>query len=83
MTMVEHHLKGPPMSERIRARLRNSGAGAEPDEVTQTGEGPGRTFTNLHHSANVGAHGRPEAVDVNDKQALIDLYHQRKARGEC
>jgi hypothetical protein len=40
-------------AERVNARLRNSGAGAgNPGHtVVKNGEGPTRSFTNIHHGA--------------------------------
>jgi hypothetical protein len=43
------------MQKRINDRLKNSGAGANPNVSVQKGEGPTRTHTNIHHSA--GVHG--------------------------
>jgi hypothetical protein len=54
--MVETKLNGPPMAERIAARLRNSG-GDGADAVVQKGTGPTRTITNIHN--NPGVHYRP------------------------
>jgi hypothetical protein len=47
-----HHTGGTPQ-ERIAARLRNSGS-PEVDVVVQKGDGPGRTFTNIHSAGNAG-----------------------------
>jgi hypothetical protein len=49
--MVETKLSGPSMAERISARLKNSGAGANPSVTVTKGEGPLRTHHNLHFSA--------------------------------
>jgi hypothetical protein len=44
-----HHAGATPEA-RIAARLRNSG-GDHADVCVQKGDGPTRTFTNIHHSA--------------------------------
>jgi hypothetical protein len=48
----KHHAGGTPEA-RIAARLKNSGAGADPDHMTKEGSGARRTFHNLHNA------GRP------------------------
>ena len=50
----EIKISGPSMEERIAARLKNSGAGANPDVTVQKGNSPQRTFHNIHHSAGQG-----------------------------
>ena len=57
----DHHA-GKSAAERIASRLRNSGAGANPDHCVQKGEGPTRTYTNLHHSG--GQHGLKPSADA-------------------
>lgn len=56
--MPDIHLKGPPMQDRINARLQNSGTGrgTTPDQTIQTGNSARRTYTNLHHSAGAKQH---------------------------
>jgi hypothetical protein len=51
-------LTGPSMEERIAARLRNSGEGANPHVHVKTGEGATRTHTNIHYSPNLDRGGR-------------------------
>jgi hypothetical protein len=50
--MVEHHLKGPSMAERIAARGKNSGEGAKPDTIVKTGDSDRRTFHNIHNAGH-------------------------------
>jgi hypothetical protein len=40
------------MAERVSKRLRNSGAGANPNVTVQKGDGPTRTHTNIHHAGH-------------------------------
>jgi hypothetical protein len=40
------------MAERVSKRLRNSGAGANPNVTVQKGEGPTRTHTNIHSAGH-------------------------------
>lgn len=49
--MAEVKLSGKPQDQRIADRLKNSGAGANPDLTVTKGEGPTRTHTNIHLSA--------------------------------
>jgi hypothetical protein len=57
MTEIKTHRDhSSSMSERINKRLRNSGD-EEADSTTKTGEGPTRTFTNLHNSGTAKRHG--------------------------
>ena len=51
--MVEHHLKGPSMAERIAKRERNSGDPSA-EHVVKQGDGARRTFHNIH---DFGQHG--------------------------
>jgi hypothetical protein len=51
MTEVKYTNRFTP-EERIARRLQNSGAGAKPDCVVQTGESPTRTFHNIHLSGS-------------------------------
>jgi len=46
--MVEHHLTGKSMEQRIRDRTKNSGEGANPASIVKTGDSDRRTFHNLH-----------------------------------
>jgi hypothetical protein len=48
---VKYTQKGTP-EERIAKRLRNSGEGANPNHVVQKGEGPVRTFHNIHNAGH-------------------------------
>jgi hypothetical protein len=41
---------GSTPEQRIASRLRNSGDTKHADHVIQKGDGPTRTFTNIHHS---------------------------------
>jgi hypothetical protein len=57
--MVEtkfHRDHSPSMAERINKRGRNSG-GEEASTTVKTGEGPTRTFHNLHPSGSAKRHG--------------------------
>jgi hypothetical protein len=47
--------KGTP-EKRVADRLKNSG-GPEADYVIQKGEGPTRTYTNIHHPGSARKHG--------------------------
>jgi hypothetical protein len=55
---TSHHAGATPEA-RIAARLRNSG-GEHADHVIQKGDGPTRTYTNIHHSAGQ-QHVKPSA----------------------
>jgi hypothetical protein len=46
-----HHAGGTPEA-RIANRLRNSGAGADPDHMTKEGSGARRTFHNIHNAGH-------------------------------
>jgi hypothetical protein len=46
-----HHAGGTPEA-RTANRLRNSGAGANPNVTIQKGDGPTRTHTNIHHAGH-------------------------------
>ena len=61
-----HHAGGTPEA-RIANRLRNSGDAKNADHVVQKGEGPTRTFHNIHNSAN---HVQPR--DVRDRNISGD-----------
>jgi hypothetical protein len=52
------------MAERVAKRLRNSGAGANPDVTVQKGEGPTRTHTNIHHAGH--PYDKSTAIQPND-----------------
>jgi hypothetical protein len=59
MTTVKYdsnHHAGATPEARINRRLRNSG-GEEADHVVQTGSGPTRSFTNIHHPGSARRHG--------------------------
>ena len=43
------------MAERINKRLRNSGAGANPNVTVQNGSSAQRVFHNIHHGATQSA----------------------------
>jgi hypothetical protein len=58
--MVEHHLKGPSMAERIAARGKNSGAGANPAISVQNKEGWNH---NIHPFGFHGATGANAPTD--------------------
>jgi hypothetical protein len=47
----KHHAGGTPEA-RIASRLRNSGAGANPDHMTKEGTGARRTFHNIHEAGH-------------------------------
>jgi hypothetical protein len=56
MTDVKYdksHPSGATPEQRIAARLKNSGS-PEANVVVQKGDGPGRTFTNIHTAGNAG-----------------------------
>jgi hypothetical protein len=80
---VEVKLRGKPQDQRVADRLRGSSEGNNADQTFSHGAGPTRTITSLYHSAGVSAHRESGGLDVNDKQALIDEYHRRKASGEA
>jgi hypothetical protein len=46
------HHSGATPEARIAARLRNSGAGANPDHTVQQGNSPTRAYVNIHHSGH-------------------------------
>jgi hypothetical protein len=46
-----HHAGGTPEA-RIASRLKNSGAGADPDQMTKEGSGARRTFHNIHEAGH-------------------------------
>jgi hypothetical protein len=58
--MPEIKLTGPSMEQRIAARLRNSGEGANPNVHTVHGTGPTRTHTNIHNAAKQNAPRLPD-----------------------
>jgi hypothetical protein len=47
----KHHAGATPEA-RIASRLRNSGAGADPDHMTKEGSGARRTFHNIHEAGH-------------------------------
>jgi hypothetical protein len=53
----KNHHAGPDANARIANRLRNSGAGAEPDHIATHGTGPTRTHTNTHEAGHPIAPG--------------------------
>jgi hypothetical protein len=53
--MGEIKLTGPTMEQRIRDRLRPSGAGLGAERCTTVGSGPNRTITHVHDGGS--AHG--------------------------
>ena len=71
MTEVKTHSDHPSsMAERIAKRLHNSGAGANPDLTTKTGDSPQRAFHNIHHSGSAKQHGtsHPGEGDINNNK---------------
>jgi hypothetical protein len=52
----DHHAGGGPEA-RIANRLKNSGAGANPDVSVVHGTGPTRTHTNVHNPGSARKHG--------------------------
>jgi hypothetical protein len=56
--MPEIKLSGPSMEQRIRDRLRPSGAGLGAEQCTTVGSGPTRTITHVHHGASQGGANR-------------------------
>ena len=68
------HHAGPDANARVSARLRNSGAGANPNTTIQKGEGPTRTHTNIHHAghyAQPGTAAKPTEGLVNKRDASL------------
>jgi hypothetical protein len=62
----KHHAGGTPEA-RIASRLRNSGAGADPDHMTKEGSGARRTFHNIHeagHKIQPGTAAKPTSGRV-------------------
>src|SRR5262245_38187197 len=59
MEIKTHSAHPTSMAERIAKRLRNSGDAKNADEVVQKGEGPTRTFHNLHNHGSACQHGKP------------------------
>jgi hypothetical protein len=47
----KHHAGSTPEA-RIASRLKNSGAGADPDHMTKEGSGARRTFHNIHEAGH-------------------------------
>lgn len=72
MAEVRYNGKGP--AERIADRLRNSGVGrgTTPDVTVQKGNSPGRTFTNVHHSA--GHHGTDPNPGMTQGRDILRDY---------
>jgi hypothetical protein len=65
MTEVKTRADHPSsMAERISRRLRNSG-GEEADTTVKTGDGPQRTFHNLHNSGSAKRHGEVNKGEGN------------------
>jgi hypothetical protein len=66
MVEIKTHRDHPSsMAERVQKRLRNDGAGANPDVTVQKGDGPTRTHTNIHNSGTAGRHGGPNEGEGN------------------
>jgi hypothetical protein len=61
-----HHAGATPEA-RIANRLRNSGGDTNPDHCIQKGDGPTRTYTNIHHSAGQ-QHVKPSAGHTTRKE---------------
>ena len=55
MPEIKH--SGKSMEQRVADRLKNSGAGANPDHSVVHGTGPTRTHTNIHSSGSLKQHG--------------------------
>ena len=70
MSEIKTHPQHPAsMAERIAQRLRNSGDARHADVVAEHGEGPTRTFTNIHHSANhTAVHGHEPSGEEEVEQ---------------
>ncbi len=58
MTDVRYNPKYGTPEQRIANRLKNSG-GEEADHIVQQGQGPTRTFTNIHNPGSSRTHGVP------------------------
>jgi hypothetical protein len=72
--MVELRIPGKSMEQRIADRLKNSGDTANADHVVQKGEGPTRTFTNIHHGGTAHKHGsgNPGEGDIHgNKRGVV------------
>jgi hypothetical protein len=63
--MPEIKYMGKSPQERINDRLKNSGGDLPADIRTKHGEGPTRTFTNIHHSAANHGLARRKGGDAN------------------
>jgi hypothetical protein len=57
MVDVKYNKEGGTPEQRVAKRLRNSRETSEADHIVQKGEGPTRTFTNIHHPAGQRQHG--------------------------
>jgi hypothetical protein len=65
MVEIKTHRDHPrSMEDRINKRLQNSG-GEEADTTVKTGDGPQRTFSNLHNSGSAKRHGGPDEGEGN------------------
>jgi hypothetical protein len=66
-----HHAGNTPEA-RIASRLRNSGGDTNPDVCVQKGDGPTRTFTNIHHSAGQQKSAQHSATMRKDQDEKED-----------
>lgn len=57
MVDVKYNKEGGTPEQRVSNRLRNSGETKEADHVIQRGDGPTRTFTNIHNPGSARKHG--------------------------
>ncbi len=78
---MEVKYRGPSPEERIAARLRNSGDARHADVVAQHGEGPTRTFTNVHHYGSNHAFLRKDESAEAEKDTDARAYNSPE-RGE-
>jgi hypothetical protein len=70
---ANHHAGATPEA-RISNRLRNSG-GEEADTIVKKGDGPTRTFTNIHHPGSARQHGsvhEGEGSISGNKRGVVD-----------
>jgi hypothetical protein len=70
--MADVHYKGKPPEQRIRDRYANSGAALNPNTTVQTGQGPNRLFTNIHHGST--EHGTNPSPAMPKGKDLIGYY---------
>ena len=83
-----HHAGATPEA-RIASRLKNSGAGADPDHMTKEGSGARRTFHNIHeagHPVDPSTAAKPTGgrVDVDPdstRQTTGEMGDDRERKG--